>query len=509
MGQDIQFNKLFVFEMANNHMGSVEHGLRVINELHEVAKNFNFNYAVKFQFRELDTFIHPDYKERLDLKYIKRFSETRLSQEQFLTLLNETKKCGFYTMATPFDELSVDLIEQFNIDIIKIASCACTDWPLLEKIATMDKPVIASTAGVSYEEIDKVVKFFTHRQQQFALMQCVGSYPTPHDMLELNQIDIFKTRYPDVTIGYSTHEDPSDYDGIKIAVAKGAEIFEKHVGVKTEEYGINGYSATPDQILEWLKAAKKTYEICGAVDSPRVFSEKEVTDLRGLKRGVFAKTPLTAGTKLDMSNTYFAIPNIEGQVLANDFSKYTDYILKKDVGENQPVMFDDTTHQDNREEILDIVKDIRALLIDSKIHLPNKMDFEISHHYGISEFRNWGATIINCINREYCKKLVILLPGQKHPIHKHVKKEETFHVLYGEVDISINGEEKTYNAGDMILIKRGAKHSFSSESGGIFEEISTPHYKDDSYYDDKKILENQNRKTYMTYWSDWLKEEIK
>lgn len=66
---------LFIFELANNHMGDVEHGLRVIREFGALAKDFDFHFAFKLQFRELDTFIHPAYRDRMDIKYIKRFSE--------------------------------------------------------------------------------------------------------------------------------------------------------------------------------------------------------------------------------------------------------------------------------------------------------------------------------------------------------------------------------------------------------------------------------------------------
>jgi N-acetylneuraminate synthase len=66
---------------------------------------------------------------------------------------------GFLSICTPFDEKSVDLIDQQKFNIIKIASCSFTDWPLLERVVRSDKPIIASTAGASLEEIDKVVSF--------------------------------------------------------------------------------------------------------------------------------------------------------------------------------------------------------------------------------------------------------------------------------------------------------------------------------------------------------------
>ena len=53
--------------MANNHMGDVNHGLKIIRELATIKENFDFNFAFKFQFRDLDSFIHPSFKNRKDL----------------------------------------------------------------------------------------------------------------------------------------------------------------------------------------------------------------------------------------------------------------------------------------------------------------------------------------------------------------------------------------------------------------------------------------------------------
>lgn len=63
----------FIFEMANNHMGNLEHGLRIIREIHKVCKDYPFAFGFKLQYRQLDTFIHPDYKDRFEFKYVNRF----------------------------------------------------------------------------------------------------------------------------------------------------------------------------------------------------------------------------------------------------------------------------------------------------------------------------------------------------------------------------------------------------------------------------------------------------
>ena len=498
------FKNLFILEMANNHMGDIEHGLKLINEFHEVCKDFNFKFAFKFQYRDIETFIHPEYRNRTDVKYVKRFTETRLTEAQQLALKEEAQKLNFMTICTPFDEKSVDLVENHGYAIIKIASCSLTDWPLLERIARVERPIIASTAGASLESIDNVVSFFRHRGKQLCLMHCVGEYPTGRKNLQLNQINLLKRRYPEIPVGYSTHESPDDTDAIKIAVGKGASVFEKHVALKTPKYGINAYSATPENVRAWLEAAQEAFDMCGLEGQRYAGSEKERFDLRGLQRGVFVKRQLNAQEKVDGSCVFYAIPNFEGQLVANDMSKYSEMIAGVDLPANQAVMKKDVKVVNLRAKVLQIVEQVRNLLVDSKIVLPNSLEIELSHHYGIENFENWGATIINCINREYCKKLIILLPGQKHPSHYHRKKEETFHILYGDVTLSIDGAESRYAAGDMIVVKRDAKHDFRSEAGGIFEEISTTHFKDDSFYDDECVVKNKNRKTVMTFWSDWL-----
>lgn len=499
------FDKLFIFEMANNHMGDLEHGLKIIQEFSKVASEFpEFKFAFKFQYRDLDTFIHPSYQNAYEYKYIKRFKETNLTPEQRKILKDEAKKLGFITICTAFDEKSVDLVEEHGYDIIKIASCSFTDWPLLERIGKTNLPIIASTAGATLEDIDKVVLFFENRDKVFCLLHCVAEYPTSLENLQLNQIDLLKNRYPHIVIGYSTHEPPDNYDSIKIAIAKGARVFEKHVGLPTEKYSLNAYSATPEQVRNWLKAAREAFLMCGVEGERYHPSEKEKKDLRGLQRGVFAKEDLKKGEKLDYSKVFFAIPNFEGQLIANQMSKYTEFILKKDIKAGEPIFETDCEIRNLRDRILEIIKKLKKLLIESKVPLPNKFQLEISHHYGLEKFEETGAFIINCINREYCKKLIILLPGQRHPVHYHKKKEEAFHILYGDLKLTLNDEERLCKAGDIVVVERGVKHSFYTENGVIFEEISTTHYPDDSFYEDENILKNKERKTSLVVWTDWL-----
>ncbi len=486
---------LFIFEMANNHQGSVEHGKQIIRALRKACEGFPLNFAVKLQYRDLESFIHPDYKDRMDIKHIKRFSDTRLQWNEYLELKNEIEANGFISVCTPFDEVSVDMILEHGFNIIKIASCSLTDWSLLEKISLSGKPVIASTAGASLYDIDQVHTFFTNRRIELALMHCVAEYPSKAHTLQLNQIDVLKNRFKDTLIGYSTHEEPGNYEAVKIAIAKGARLFEKHTGLPANNVILNDYSANPEQVHNWLLAAQRAYEMCGISNQRHDFSNKEIADLAALKRGVFARTALQPGDSIDSNNTFLAFPCEAGQLLANDLSKYKRYTISGEIAPNHPVSRATAVEKDRHRAIENIIRDVRGIIGKSGIAIPAKTKCELSHHYGLERFDHYGAAIIDIINREYCKKIIVLLPGQEHPNHLHRMKDETFTLLYGDMSISMNGDVHNLAPGEVLPIERGCSHSFSSANGAIIEEISTTHFINDSFYDDMDIMNNENRKT--------------
>ena len=492
---------LFVLEMANNHMGDVAHGVQVIQQLGVVCRDFpEFSFAFKLQYRDLDTFIHPALRGRQDIKYVKRFSETRLSRADFDGLVAEIRANGFLAMSTPFDEASVDVIEQQQLNIIKIGSCSLTDWPLLERVAATHLPIVASTAGASLEDMDRVTSFLAHRNKDFAILHCVGEYPTADDKLHINQIDFLKARYPGVRVGFSTHENPDNFDIIKIAIAKGANIFEKHVGVPTAHYALNAYSANPDQVRSWLNAARHTLQICGIGHTRLPTNAAETASLRGLRRGVFVRHDVASGDVLCADDVYFAFPPEEGQWTASDWSKYSTFTTTSSISKNSALSQSNTSMTDVRAWASQATGQVKALLDKSRITVPSGVDLELSHHYGIDRFQEVGLTMITIVNRAYCKKLLVSLPGQAHPEQYHNQKEETFHILYGDVDITLDGVTKTCHTGDVIHVEPGMRHAFVSQTGSVIEEISSTHYKNDSFYTDDAINRNTHRKTLLTYW---------
>ena len=81
---------LIVLEVANNHQGDVEHAIELIKQYHHVIKNYskNFNFAFKFQYRDLETFVHKDFKDS-DIKYVRRFLDTELSSDEWNKIIKE------------------------------------------------------------------------------------------------------------------------------------------------------------------------------------------------------------------------------------------------------------------------------------------------------------------------------------------------------------------------------------------------------------------------------------
>jgi sialic acid synthase SpsE/quercetin dioxygenase-like cupin family protein len=498
---EFDFKDLFIFELANNHQGDVMHGARIIKEVASRSKEVGARGAIKFQFRELDSFIHPDHKKETVNKHIPRFLSTRLQERQFAQLVDLAREQGLYTMSTPFDEASVDLVERLGIDVVKVASCSALDWPLLERIAETGKPVVCSTAGVAIEDVDRIVNFFRHRGVQFALMHCVALYPTPLEKMNLGRIELFAKRYPGVTIGFSTHEAPEVTSTVGVAYAKGARIFEKHVGLSTKEYTVNKYSATPEQLSAWLIAWKDAARMLEG-DPAITAGAEESKSLKELMRGVFAKRPIKAGDILTQKDIYFAMPASEGQLVSGDWkaemaadrSYKAHEPIAEEVRESYPIP--------KKEVVASYTRSIQGLLQESGVAVGFAPNVELSHHYGLERFREYGTTIIDCINREYCKKVLIQLPGQQHPMHYHKKKEEAFQILFGELIVKLEGKEKHLYPGDVVVVPRGAWHSFRTVTGAIFEEVSTTHFNDDSFYADKLIskMSRDERKTKLENW---------
>ena len=339
MNRDI-FEDLFVLEVANNHWGKVDRGLKIITAFSRVVRFNNVRAAMKLQFRDVDRFVHRDFRQRTDIRYIKKTIDTRMSAEGYGTLVEATRKAGCVTMASPFDEASVDLCQELGVQIIKIASSDLNDWLLIEKIATARKPVIVSTGGSSLKDIDDLVTFFENRNIPLAINHCVSLYPSENTDLQLNQIDFLTRRYPNHTIGFSTHEYQDWKRSITIAYAKGARTFERHIDIQDEDIPVSPYCSLPEQIDTWFKAWKDAKEMCGAPgEAWKVSTRAEIEYLDALVRGVYAVRDLPAGQTLRDEDVYLAIPLQKGQISCRELMRGE--VLMRDVPADGPIHIED------------------------------------------------------------------------------------------------------------------------------------------------------------------------
>jgi sialic acid synthase SpsE/quercetin dioxygenase-like cupin family protein len=470
----------YIFEMANNHQGSVAHAKNIITEFAKVANELGVNAAVKLQFRQLDTFIHDDFKSS-DLKFVKRFNSTRLAKEQFSEILEHIRASGLTTMATPFDNESLAWLDELNVSVVKVASCSIDDWPLLEEICQINKKIIISTGGASMATLKKVYTLFKHQQRDFAFMHCVGEYPTPVEHSNLNRIALMQKEFPDIEIGFSTHESPLDISMSPTAIALGCTILEKHVGVVTPTISLNGYSNTPDQMRKVIAEVQRTQAAMAGT------SPNEKMALGALKRGIYLKRDVKSGEELVTDDFYFAMPCQEGQYNVSQIHEMVGTVTTRTLLANSPLKDGDSRSTVDASIIDKIVKDSLQLLEQARVPLSGKESVEISAHYGLEKFEKHGALIIDKINRDYCKKIIVVAAGQQHPTHRHIKKEEAFELLHGDCVLTLNGVDIEMTPGKPLLINRGVDHSFGSSNGCVIEEISTTHIPGDSVYQDVEI----------------------
>jgi N-acetylneuraminate synthase len=337
-GNDI-FEELFVLEMANNHLGDVRRGLTIINNYAQVVRFNKVRAAIKVQLRDVDTFIHRDFRSRADIRYVKKTLDTRLTADDFATLVKAIRDASCIPMATPFDERSVDFCSELGIPILKLASSDCNDWILIEKMAKTKKPVIVSTGGSSVKDIDDLVTFFGNRRIPLAINHCVSLYPSEESELELNQIDFLRNRYPNHIIGFSTHEYRDWTASMLIAYAKGARTFERHVDIQTDGMTVSPYCSLPEQVDTWFKSFHRAKGMCGAPGTQkRLPPQREITYLDSLVRGVYAKQDLPAGHVLQDADVYLAIPLQQGQISCRELMRGE--VIRKAVKKDQAILID-------------------------------------------------------------------------------------------------------------------------------------------------------------------------
>jgi N-acetylneuraminate synthase/N,N'-diacetyllegionaminate synthase len=151
---------------------------------------------------------------------------------------------------------------RLGVPAIKVGSDDLVNLPLLEKYAKKKLPMIIST-GMAYEsEIKDAVKTIERENNQIAILHCVSSYPADIEELNLSKINTLKEKYPNHIIGFSDHSQGTL--AIKIAVAGGAKIIEKHFTLDNNMKGPDHrFSANPLELKNIVKEIREVEKALG------------------------------------------------------------------------------------------------------------------------------------------------------------------------------------------------------------------------------------------------------
>lgn len=215
-----------------------------------------------------------------------------LSYQDFKKLKKYCDKVGIEFMSTPFDMDSVDLLEKLGMKTYKISSGDITNKPLLEFVASKNKPVILSTGMCTMDEVQEAVKWIEDKgNKQLTLLHCTSNYPTPYSEVNMNAMITLDKAFTYPT-GYSDHT-----KGIIIpimAVSMGAKVIEKHFTLdKTMEGPDHKASLDVSELKEMINAIRNIESAKGNGEkvpaasemSTRIAARKSIVITRDLKKG--------------------------------------------------------------------------------------------------------------------------------------------------------------------------------------------------------------------------------
>jgi len=283
-----------IAEIGHNHQGKLE----TAKEMFKAAKECGAD-AVKLQKRNnRELFTRAGYEKPYDNpnSYGDTYGEHREFLEfggiEYKELMDYADEIGVTFFSTAFDFSSADFLAKLDMPAFKIASGDLKNIPLLTHIAGFQKPMILSTGGGTMEDVNRAYDAIMPINQLLCILQCTAGYPADFDQLNLSVITTFRERFPNLTIGLSSHD-----NGIAMAVAAymlGARVIEKHFTLNHTWKGTDhAFSLEPIGFrkmvrdLERVKVAigdgvKQTYE---SEKKPIIKMGKKLVAARGLPAG--------------------------------------------------------------------------------------------------------------------------------------------------------------------------------------------------------------------------------
>ena len=221
VGED--YPPLIIAEIGINHEGNISKAKKMVEDAKKSGAE-----CVKFQCHIIEdemikNNVVPGNANASIWDIIERCS---LTEDEETQLKEYVEKLGMIFLSTPFSRKAVDRLEKMNVCAYKIGSGECNNYPLIEYIASLHKPVILSTGMNNIESISKSVSILEKEKIEYALLHTTSIYPTPYHMVRLESLNELKANFPNAVIGLSDHS-IGNYTCFA-ALAYGANILEKH-----------------------------------------------------------------------------------------------------------------------------------------------------------------------------------------------------------------------------------------------------------------------------------------
>jgi len=296
-------SKTFIIaELSANHNGSIENALETIKAVKRSGAD-----CIKLQTYTPDTLTidsnKPDFIINSNslwdgLNYYELYKKAYTPWEWHSLLFEEAKKQGLICFSSPFDKTAVDFLETLNVPAYKIASFEITDIPLIEYVASKNKPIIISTGIASIEDIELAVaacKRFGN--QEIVLLKCTSSYPAPIEEANLSMIKDLADRF-NVISGLSDHTLGSTVP--ILAVAFGAKIIEKHFIIDRSIGGPDAsFSMNEEEFTEMVKAIRQAERAIGEIDYTLTHKQRKGKDF---SRSLYVVSNIEKGQVITPNN---------------------------------------------------------------------------------------------------------------------------------------------------------------------------------------------------------------
>ena len=283
-----------IAEMSANHAGKLENALEIVRAAKQAGAD-----CLKIQTYTADTMTL-----NCNNKYFKisgglwdgytlydLYQEASTPWEWHKPIKDECEKLGLDFLSTPFDQTSVDFLEQMDVKFFKIASFELTDIPLIEYTASKGKPLIISCGMGSVDEIRAAIEACRrYGNSQIILLKCTSEYPARYADMNIATLQDMKEKFK-VPVGLSDHS--MGFLVPVAAVSLGACVIEKHFCLSREiKNPDSAFSMEPHEFKEMKIKLTETAEIIGKVSYDLSESEKASTVFR---RSIFVRKDMQKG----------------------------------------------------------------------------------------------------------------------------------------------------------------------------------------------------------------------